>query len=98
MTNASMLLCVLVFAACLAFPFAVRAQSPEIKFIADTLVIQADGRYQTEPDLAREGQIFLRKWGDHAAYPRFCEARSDSGRFGGRWHHGFSVVDLFALG
>jgi len=41
------------FAACLASPFTLRAQqSPEIKFIADTLVIQADGTYQTDPDLA----------------------------------------------
>jgi uncharacterized protein len=30
----------------------VRAQSPEIKFIADTLVVQADGTYQADPDLA----------------------------------------------
>src|SRR5436190_2842666 len=28
------------------------AQSPEIKFIADTLVVQADGTYEAEPDLA----------------------------------------------
>jgi uncharacterized protein len=29
-----------------------RAQSPDIKFIADTLVVQADGTYQADPDLA----------------------------------------------
>ena len=29
-----------------------QAQAPEIKFIADTLVIQADGVYQADPDLA----------------------------------------------
>jgi uncharacterized protein YggE len=29
-----------------------RAQSPELKFIADTLVVQAEGTYQTDPDLA----------------------------------------------
>jgi uncharacterized protein YggE len=28
------------------------AQAPEVKFIADTLVVQADGRYETDPDLA----------------------------------------------
>jgi uncharacterized protein YggE len=28
------------------------AQSPEVKFIADTLVVQADGRYEADPDLA----------------------------------------------
>src|SRR5260370_28163632 len=28
------------------------AQSTEIKFIADTLVIQAEGTYETDPDLA----------------------------------------------
>ena len=27
-------------------------QSPEVKFIADTLVVQAEGRYETNPDLA----------------------------------------------
>jgi len=29
-----------------------RAQSPEIKFVADTLVIQAEGSYEANPDLA----------------------------------------------
>jgi len=29
-----------------------RAQNPEIKFIAETLVVQADGTYQAGPDLA----------------------------------------------
>src|SRR5215467_3804885 len=29
-----------------------RAQSPDVKFIADTLVVQADGRYKADPDLA----------------------------------------------
>jgi uncharacterized protein YggE len=29
-----------------------RAQSPELKFIADTLVVQADGTYEADPDLA----------------------------------------------
>ena len=28
------------------------AQNPEVKFIADTLVVQADGRYEADPDLA----------------------------------------------
>ena len=51
MRKASMQLSLFAFAACLALPFALRAQqSPEIKFIADTLVIQADGTYQTDPD------------------------------------------------
>src|SRR4029077_12203263 len=30
----------------------VRAQAPETKFIADTLVVQADGTYESDPDLA----------------------------------------------
>ncbi len=38
--------------AALFFPNALRAQSPEVKFIADTLVIQAEGRYEADPDLA----------------------------------------------
>lgn len=29
-----------------------RAQTPDVKFIADTLVVQADGRYEADPDLA----------------------------------------------
>lgn len=29
-----------------------RAQAPDVKFIADTLVVQADGRYEADPDLA----------------------------------------------
>jgi uncharacterized protein len=29
-----------------------RAQNPEIKFIAETLIVQADGTYQADPDLA----------------------------------------------
>jgi uncharacterized protein YggE len=28
------------------------AQAPEVKFIADTLVVQADGTYEADPDLA----------------------------------------------
>ncbi len=30
----------------------VSAQTPELKFIADTLVVQADGTYEADPDLA----------------------------------------------
>jgi len=29
------------------------AQTPELKFIADTLVVQADGTYEADPDLAK---------------------------------------------
>jgi len=29
-----------------------KAQSPDVKFIADTLVVQADGTYEADPDLA----------------------------------------------
>lgn len=29
-----------------------QAPAPDVKFIADTLVVQADGRYETDPDLA----------------------------------------------
>jgi len=29
-----------------------RAQAPEVKFIADTLVVQAEGTYEADPDLA----------------------------------------------
>jgi uncharacterized protein YggE len=33
-------------------PFLTRAQQTEVKFIADTLVVQAEGSYETDPDLA----------------------------------------------
>jgi len=40
----------LTFLGLLARPAA--AQSPEIKFIADTLVVQAEGTFEVDPDLA----------------------------------------------
>jgi hypothetical protein len=33
-------------------PLLAKAQQPEVKFIADTLVVQAEGKYESEPDLA----------------------------------------------
>src|SRR5271154_6552254 len=36
----------------LLFSLSARAQTPELKFIADTLVVQADGTYEADPDLA----------------------------------------------
>lgn len=33
-------------------PLLAIAQQPEVKFIADTLVVQAEGRYESDPDLA----------------------------------------------
>ena len=42
------LILIVLFSAAIAS----RAQSPEVKFIADTLVVQADGRYEADPDLA----------------------------------------------
>jgi len=33
-------------------PLLAKAQQPEVKFIADTLVVQAEGRYESDPDLA----------------------------------------------
>ncbi len=41
-------LCILL----LALVPATSAQAPEVKFIADTLVVQADGTYEADPDLA----------------------------------------------
>lgn len=32
--------------------FGATAQNPELKFIADTLVVQANGTYEADPDLA----------------------------------------------
>src|SRR5689334_6838819 len=50
----SMKPCIAVF--CLAFllalPLRTQAQQPEVKFIADTLVVQAEGSYESDPDLA----------------------------------------------
>jgi hypothetical protein len=42
----------LSIAAVFVFAVTSRAQGPETKFIADTLVVQADGTYEAEPDLA----------------------------------------------
>jgi uncharacterized protein YggE len=39
------------FSAC-AFAVPAQSQNPEITFIADTLVVQANGTYQADPDLA----------------------------------------------
>jgi hypothetical protein len=30
----------------------VQAQNPDVRFIADTLIVQAEGTYETDPDLA----------------------------------------------
>ena len=35
------------------FCLAAAAQTPELKFIADTLMVQADGTYEADPDLAK---------------------------------------------
>src|SRR5438105_14959845 len=42
-------ICLLVF---LFAPLIAVAQNPELKFIADTLVVQADGTYDADPDQA----------------------------------------------
>lgn len=42
--------CLLCLSFLCALPLA--AQTPEVKFIADTLVVQADGTYEADPDLA----------------------------------------------
>ncbi len=41
-----------VVAAVLLAPLFAVAQAPEPKFIADTLVVQAEGTYEADPDLA----------------------------------------------
>jgi uncharacterized protein len=41
-----------VLAAVLLCSLSAAAQTPEVKFIADTLVVQADGTYEADPDLA----------------------------------------------
>jgi uncharacterized protein YggE len=45
--KSSLCLAVLFFSALAAF-----AETPEVKFIADTLVVQTDGTYDADPDLA----------------------------------------------
>jgi uncharacterized protein YggE len=48
-----------VVAVTLLLSFSALAQTPEPKFIADTLVVQAEGTYEADPDLATmEFQIF----------------------------------------
>jgi uncharacterized protein YggE len=51
--NTWMVLSALVMVLC-ATPIAAQSgnQPPEVKFIADTLVVQADGSYESDPDLA----------------------------------------------
>jgi len=45
------------------------AQTPEVKFIADTLVVQADWTYEADPDLATMTfQIFSREKEQRRAY------------------------------
>ena len=47
--------------AILLYCLSATAQTPEVKFIADTLVVQADGTYEADPDLATVTfQIFSR--------------------------------------
>lgn len=41
-----------LLAAVLLCSLSAPAQAPEVKFIADTLVVQADGTYEADPDLA----------------------------------------------
>src|SRR5712671_5401051 len=49
----------------------VAAQAPEVKFIADTLVVQADGTYEADPDLATMTfQIFSQEQGHQARVRR----------------------------
>jgi uncharacterized protein YggE len=42
----------LVLLTLVQFALPCTAQNPEVKFIADTLVVQAEGKYETDPDLA----------------------------------------------
>jgi Protein of unknown function (DUF541) len=41
-----------LLATLILFSLSAPAQTPEVKFIADTLVVQADGTYEADPDLA----------------------------------------------
>jgi len=53
------------------FTLPARAQAPEVKFIADTLVVQAEGIYEAEPDLATlEFQISTQEKELKAAYDK----------------------------
>jgi uncharacterized protein YggE len=44
--------CLPIVLASLLIVSGARAQSPEAKFIADTLVVQAEGSYEADPDVA----------------------------------------------
>jgi uncharacterized protein YggE len=52
MKETSMKNCVVTILALLVWAPAASAQAPDVKFIADTLVVQADGAYEADPDLA----------------------------------------------
>jgi uncharacterized protein YggE len=43
---------ILVVLSVFVFANTVMGQNPEVKFIADTLVVQADGKFEADPDLA----------------------------------------------
>jgi uncharacterized protein YggE len=44
--------CICLVSAVVLYSLSVPAQTQELKFIADTLVVQADGSYEADPDLA----------------------------------------------
>ena len=56
---------------CCLFALPARAQAPEVKFVADTLVVQAEGTYEAEPDLATlEFQVSTQEKELKAAYDK----------------------------
>lgn len=65
------LVCILLLASSrVALP-----QSPELKFVADTLVVQADGTYEADPDLAT---MTFRIFSQEKELKKACEAGTQS--------------------
>jgi uncharacterized protein len=71
----------------------VAAQTPEVKFIADTLVVQADGTFEADPDLATMTfQIFSQDKDIKHAYAAATQSMQSIAELAGR--NGLSKGDV----
>ena len=66
-----------VLAVTLFLSFSALAQNPEPKFIADTLVVQADGTYEADPDLATM-DFRVSQRNEKKAYDNYASSRNAS--------------------
>jgi|HubBroStandDraft_5_1064220.scaffolds.fasta_scaffold116381_2 uncharacterized protein YggE len=74
-----------LLAALLLCSLSAPAQTPEVKFIADTLVVQADGTYEADPDLATVTfQIFSQEKEIKRAYDAAAQSMQHIADLAGR--------------